>query len=135
MGQKLDKHPTVNLQRFLGIFARRTGYFWHGRLDWNYHSLAGKYVREICKPLYVSNRLDESRMAWHGVDAASLTPHAVPNLDMLNTDLPFRGCSQCVGRVNSCVCDFVSVCACDLTVKEKPNLVHIYSIWQDLGMH
>lgn len=30
----------------------RTGYFWHGRLDWNYHSLAGKYVREICKPLY-----------------------------------------------------------------------------------
>jgi len=34
--------------------CKRTGYFWHGRLDWNYHSLAGKYVREICKPLYVS---------------------------------------------------------------------------------
>lgn len=30
----------------------RTGYFWHGRLDWNYHSLAGKYVREMCQPLY-----------------------------------------------------------------------------------
>lgn len=30
----------------------RTGYFWHGRLDWNYHSLAGKYVREMCQPLH-----------------------------------------------------------------------------------
>lgn len=45
-------------RRFLStivfVFVKRTGYFWHGRLDWNYHSLAGKYVREICKPLYVS---------------------------------------------------------------------------------
>lgn len=31
----------------------RTEYFWHGRLDWDYHSLAAKYVREVCKPLYV----------------------------------------------------------------------------------
>lgn len=35
----------------------RTEYYWHGRLDWDYHSLAGKYVREVCKPLYVSTRV------------------------------------------------------------------------------
>jgi len=35
----------------------RTEYFWHGRLDWDYHSLAAKYVREVCKPLYVRSNL------------------------------------------------------------------------------
>ena len=40
---KTTKTPSMN----------RTGYFWHGRLDWNYHSMAGKYVRELCLPLYV----------------------------------------------------------------------------------
>uniref|UniRef100_A0A1I8GYC3 Protein kinase domain-containing protein n=1 Tax=Macrostomum lignano TaxID=282301 RepID=A0A1I8GYC3_9PLAT len=30
----------------------RAGYFWHGRLDWDYHSNEGRYVRENCKPLH-----------------------------------------------------------------------------------
>ena len=55
--------------------CERTGYFWHGRLDWNYHSLAGKYVREICKPLYVS--IEMSMMAR--CCAPMFTPHVVRN--------------------------------------------------------
>lgn len=32
----------------------RTNFFWHGRLDWDPTSSAGRYVRENCRPLYVS---------------------------------------------------------------------------------
>lgn len=32
----------------------RTKYFYHGRLDWDEKSSAGRYVRETCKPLRVS---------------------------------------------------------------------------------
>lgn len=32
----------------------RTNYFYHGRLDWDPTSSAGRYVRENCRPLYVS---------------------------------------------------------------------------------
>lgn len=36
--------------------ARRskTKYFYHGKLDWDQSSSAGRYVRENCKPLKVS---------------------------------------------------------------------------------
>jgi len=54
--------------------------------------------------------------------------------------IPVLALSQCVGRVINGICDcsygFVLVC----TLKGKwfelstPNLVHIYSLWQDLGM-
>lgn len=53
-----NREHLAMMERILGSIPyrlakkSRTGYFWHGRLDWNYHSLAGKYVREICKPLY-----------------------------------------------------------------------------------
>jgi len=30
----------------------RTDYFYHGRLDWDPNTKAGRYVREMCKPLY-----------------------------------------------------------------------------------
>jgi len=46
------------MERILGSLPYRmtkkstAEYYWHGRLDWDYHSLAGKYVREACKPLY-----------------------------------------------------------------------------------
>lgn len=33
---------------------QRTNYFYHGRLDWDPLTPAGRYVRENCKPLYVS---------------------------------------------------------------------------------
>lgn len=35
--------------------ARRskTKYFYHGKLDWDQSSSAGRYVRENCKPLKV----------------------------------------------------------------------------------
>lgn len=32
----------------------RTKYFYHGKLDWDEKSSAGRYVRENCKPLHVS---------------------------------------------------------------------------------
>jgi CDC-like kinase len=31
--------------------TRKTKYFYHGRLDWDERSTAGRYVRENCKPL------------------------------------------------------------------------------------
>jgi CDC-like kinase len=53
-----NREHLAMMERILGSIPyrlakkSRTGYFWHGRLDWNYHSMAGKYVREICQPLY-----------------------------------------------------------------------------------
>jgi CDC-like kinase len=53
-----DREHLAMMERILGSLPYRmtkkskTEYFWHGRLDWDYHSLAGKYVREVCKPLY-----------------------------------------------------------------------------------
>lgn len=35
----------------------KTKYFYHGKLDWDEKSSAGRYVRENCKPLHVSNSL------------------------------------------------------------------------------
>lgn len=39
--------------------ARRskTKYFYHGKLDWDQSSSAGRYVRENCKPLKVIKKL------------------------------------------------------------------------------
>ena len=36
------------------MLISRTGYFWHGRLEWDHYSDAGRYLRENCRPLYVS---------------------------------------------------------------------------------
>ena len=33
----------------------KTKYFYHGKLDWDEKSSAGRYVRENCKPLHVSS--------------------------------------------------------------------------------
>lgn len=35
----------------------KTKYFYHGKLDWNENSTAGRYVRDNCKPLHVSTIL------------------------------------------------------------------------------
>jgi len=46
------------MERILGSMPYRmtkktkTNYFWHGRLDWDPTTSAGRYVRENCKPLY-----------------------------------------------------------------------------------
>lgn len=32
----------------------KTKYFYHGKLDWDEKSSAGRYVRENCKPIRVS---------------------------------------------------------------------------------
>ena len=37
--------------------SRKHKYFYHGRLDWDEMSSAGKYVRENCKPLMVISLL------------------------------------------------------------------------------
>ncbi|ESN92091.1 hypothetical protein HELRODRAFT_89924, partial [Helobdella robusta] len=53
-----NREHLAMMERVLGSIPYRiakktkTGYFWHGRLDWNYHSVAGKFVREMCQPLY-----------------------------------------------------------------------------------
>ena len=36
------------------VCGQRTNFFYHGRLDWDPLTPAGRYVRENCKPLYVS---------------------------------------------------------------------------------
>ncbi|XP_074655990.1 serine/threonine-protein kinase Doa-like isoform X3 [Tubulanus polymorphus] len=46
------------MERILGSIPYRmakkskTGYYWHGRLDWDATTTAGRYVRENCKPFY-----------------------------------------------------------------------------------
>lgn len=51
------------LNFFLCLFrmARKTKtkYFYHGKLDWDEKSSAGRYVRENCKPLMVSFLCDD----------------------------------------------------------------------------
>ncbi|XP_050041211.1 dual specificity protein kinase CLK2 isoform X5 [Dermacentor andersoni] len=45
----------------------RTKYFYHGRLDWDEKSSAGRYVKENCKPLqrYLSMDDEASRQLFH----------------------------------------------------------------------
>lgn len=49
------------MERILGTIPHRmarktkTKYFYHGKLDWDEKSSAGRYVRDNCKPLHVSN--------------------------------------------------------------------------------
>jgi len=53
-----NREHLAMMERILGSLPYRlakkskSGYFWHGRLDWDHHSMAGRYVREMCKPLY-----------------------------------------------------------------------------------
>ncbi|XP_048489595.1 dual specificity protein kinase CLK2 isoform X4 [Plutella xylostella] len=44
----------------------RTKYFYHGKLDWDEKSSAGRYVRENCKPLlrYLQNNSEETRQLF-----------------------------------------------------------------------
>lgn len=71
-GQWLDGNWGTGLSVFCFVVARngaveltfvlcsrmarktRTKYFYHGKLDWEEKSSAGRYVRENCKPLLVS---------------------------------------------------------------------------------
>jgi CDC-like kinase len=60
------------MERILGTIpyrmAKKTkcGFFWHGRLEWDHHSVAGRYVRENCKPLYryLQSDADEHRLLF-----------------------------------------------------------------------
>jgi len=53
-----NKEHLAMMERILGSISyrmakkSRTNYFWHGRLDWDPTTSAGRYVRENCKPLY-----------------------------------------------------------------------------------
>ena len=40
---------------------RKTKYFYHGRLDWDERSSAGRYVRDNCKPLRVRRKDSSNR--------------------------------------------------------------------------
>ena len=35
-------------------FLFRMPFFYRGRLDWDSNSTSGRYVREMCKPIFVS---------------------------------------------------------------------------------
>ncbi|XP_022287356.2 uncharacterized protein LOC111100034 isoform X3 [Crassostrea virginica] len=53
-----NKEHLAMMERILGTLPYRmikktkTNFFWHGRLDWDPTSSAGRYVRENCRPLY-----------------------------------------------------------------------------------
>lgn len=54
--QYLHIERKCNLLFYVLRMARKskTKYFYHGKLDWDEKSSAGRYVRENCKPLHVS---------------------------------------------------------------------------------
>ncbi|XP_021356218.1 serine/threonine-protein kinase Nek5-like isoform X2 [Mizuhopecten yessoensis] len=53
-----NKEHLAMMERILGSLPYRmvkktkTNNFWHGRLEWDHASSAGRYVRENCRPLY-----------------------------------------------------------------------------------
>lgn len=53
-----NREHLAMMERILGTIPYRmakkskSGYFWHGRLEWDHHSIAGRFVRDNCKPLY-----------------------------------------------------------------------------------
>lgn len=55
-----NREHLAMMERILGTIPHRmarktkTKYFYHGKLDWDDKSSAGRYVRENCKPLHVS---------------------------------------------------------------------------------
>lgn len=55
----------------------KTKYFYHGKLDWDEKSSAGRYVRENCKPLHVSS-LHKSWLLWN---------HHIHCIGILNVNL------------------------------------------------
>lgn len=56
-----NREHLAMMERILGTIPHRmarktkTKYFYHGKLDWDEKSSAGRYVRDNCKPLHVSN--------------------------------------------------------------------------------
>lgn len=55
-----NREHLAMMERILGPVPYRMArkskirYFYHGKLDWDEKSSAGRYVRENCKPLHVS---------------------------------------------------------------------------------
>lgn len=55
-----NREHLAMMERILGTIPHRmarktkTKYFYHGKLDWDDKSSAGRYVRDNCKPLHVS---------------------------------------------------------------------------------
>jgi len=48
-----EKNMIRNVESIFFSLFRKTKYFYHGRLDWDERSSAGRYVRDNCKPLRV----------------------------------------------------------------------------------
>jgi len=71
-----NREHLAMMERILGSIpyrmAKKTnaGFFWHGRLEWDHHSVAGRYVRENCKPLYryLMGDTDEHRQLFDLVE-------------------------------------------------------------------
>ncbi|XP_077517250.1 CDC like kinase darkener of apricot isoform X1 [Amblyomma americanum] len=68
-----NREHLAMMERILGPLPYRmcrktkTKYFYHGRLDWDEKSSAGRYVKENCKPLqrYMSMEDEASRQLFH----------------------------------------------------------------------
>ncbi|KAL1123184.1 hypothetical protein AAG570_002271 [Ranatra chinensis] len=60
-----NREHLAMMERILGTFPYRmarktkTKYFYHGKLDWDEKSSAGRYVRENCKPLHRYQTVDD----------------------------------------------------------------------------
>ncbi|XP_050562980.1 dual specificity protein kinase CLK2 isoform X8 [Spodoptera frugiperda] len=67
-----NREHLAMMERILGPIPYRmarktkTKYFYHGKLDWDEKSSAGRYVRENCKPLmrYLQSNSEESRQLF-----------------------------------------------------------------------
>jgi len=67
-----NKEHLAMMERILGSIpyrmakqSKKTKYFYHGRLDWDERSSAGRYVRDNCKPLrryMMSDELDHQQL-------------------------------------------------------------------------
>lgn len=67
-----NREHLAMMERILGTIPYRmarktkTGYFWHGRLEWDPQTSAGRYVREMCKPIhrYILDESEEHRQLF-----------------------------------------------------------------------
>lgn len=62
----------------------KTKYFYHGKLDWDEKSSAGRYVRENCKPLHVSslNLFSLYETTFHCIGIFSVNLPCATNLSL-----------------------------------------------------
>lgn len=74
------EHILGKLPRRMCTETRKTNYFWNGNLDWDYDSADGKYVRDHCRKLKVSDHADHETSSFNLVLPVSTAIHVVTRL-------------------------------------------------------